>query len=219
MKCRYKTNKPISAVKETEHTVTTAQGKMIHKKLASNRINFQPSKKPEDIKKPTMRCKRCGRFSNGEFCRTHQRLMMESNRTADQPCSSKTLPIMPSRECTVIPYITVISDNNSVSVEEIPNTVESEPEIIVTTEEKCPDGSNPPTADHQSPAMTETVASPVGCSTERTSKGPISDNDNAPSTLYYKSTTVGKGIVDIGLEGGGEEIETIQAENGVRRID
>ena len=36
MKCRFKTNKSLTAVKETKHTVTTSDGKLIHKKLASN---------------------------------------------------------------------------------------------------------------------------------------------------------------------------------------
>ena len=31
MKCRFKTNKTLTAVKETEHTVTTSEGKIIHK--------------------------------------------------------------------------------------------------------------------------------------------------------------------------------------------
>ena len=37
MKCRFKTNKMLTAVKETKHTVITSEGKIIHKKLASNR--------------------------------------------------------------------------------------------------------------------------------------------------------------------------------------
>ena len=33
MKCRFETKKLLTAVKETNHTVTTSDGKMIHKKL------------------------------------------------------------------------------------------------------------------------------------------------------------------------------------------
>ena len=36
MKCRFKTNKILTAARETKHTLTTADGKTIQKKLASN---------------------------------------------------------------------------------------------------------------------------------------------------------------------------------------
>ena len=36
MKCRFKTKKPLTAVKETDHTITMAEGRIIHIKLASN---------------------------------------------------------------------------------------------------------------------------------------------------------------------------------------
>ena len=44
MKCRFKTNKDLTAVQETDHTVTTAEGKVIRKKLESNPLKFEPSK-------------------------------------------------------------------------------------------------------------------------------------------------------------------------------
>ena len=36
------------AVKETDHTVTTTEGKVIHKKLASNPLKFLPSRSSDD---------------------------------------------------------------------------------------------------------------------------------------------------------------------------
>ena len=52
MKCRFKTNKILTAVSETKHTIT--EGKVIHKKLASKPIKLQSSKKPEEKEnKPT----------------------------------------------------------------------------------------------------------------------------------------------------------------------
>ena len=36
MKCGFKTNKISTAVAETGHTITTSEGRIIHKKLASN---------------------------------------------------------------------------------------------------------------------------------------------------------------------------------------
>ena len=70
MKCRFKTNKILTAVNETKHTITTSDGKIIHKKLASKPIKFQLPKKPEEKKKPTNRCVRCGKFSQGKYCET-----------------------------------------------------------------------------------------------------------------------------------------------------
>ena len=48
LKCRFKTNKLLTAVKETKHTITTSEGKTIHKKLASIPVKFQLSRKPEE---------------------------------------------------------------------------------------------------------------------------------------------------------------------------
>ena len=55
MKCGFKTNKSLTAVAETGHTVTTSEGRVIHKKLASRHLNFQTSRKPEDQRRPTNR--------------------------------------------------------------------------------------------------------------------------------------------------------------------
>ena len=66
MKCGFKTNKILTAVSETGHTITTSEGKVIHKKLASRPLNFQTSRKPEDQRRPTNRCRRCGKFSSDE---------------------------------------------------------------------------------------------------------------------------------------------------------
>ena len=69
--CRFKTNKTLTTIIDTKHTVTTSDERMRHKKLASNPIMFQPSKKREDNSKATKRCKRYGQFSNDDFCDTH----------------------------------------------------------------------------------------------------------------------------------------------------
>ena len=52
--------------------------KIIHKKLASNHLKFQPPEKPEEARKPTNRCRRCGNFSRSEYCDTPKRLIAES---------------------------------------------------------------------------------------------------------------------------------------------
>ena len=94
MKCRFKTNKMVTAGKETKHTVTTSEGKIIHKKLASKPIKFQLPKKLEEKRKPTNRCIRCGKFSQGDYCDTHKRVCGVPNDT-DEPSSSYILPTMP----------------------------------------------------------------------------------------------------------------------------
>ena len=53
MKCGFKTNKILTAVAETGHTITTSEGRIIHEKLASKPLNFQTSRKSEDQRKPT----------------------------------------------------------------------------------------------------------------------------------------------------------------------
>ena len=74
MKCGFKTNKILTAVAETDHTVTTSEGRVIHLKMASRPLKFQTSRKPEEPRKATNRCHRCGKFSSGELCETHLRI-------------------------------------------------------------------------------------------------------------------------------------------------
>ena len=98
MKCTFKTNKTLTAVRETGHTITLADRKIIHKKLASNPLKFQPTKKREEARKPTNRCRRCDKFSQGNLCDTHKRLMIESNLKEDEAGRSKSFPKMPTHE-------------------------------------------------------------------------------------------------------------------------
>ena len=59
MKCGFKTEKILTAVKETDHTVTTSDGRIIHKKLASKALKNQTSKKTAEQKKAITRCQKC----------------------------------------------------------------------------------------------------------------------------------------------------------------
>ena len=56
MKCRFETDKILTAAKKTKQIITTTAGKTIHKKLASNPFKFQPSKKADESRNPTKRC-------------------------------------------------------------------------------------------------------------------------------------------------------------------
>ena len=51
MKCGIKTDKVLTAIKETDHTVITSEGKIIHTKLASKPLQFQTSKKADEPKR------------------------------------------------------------------------------------------------------------------------------------------------------------------------
>ena len=104
MKCGFKTNKIVTAVKETDHTASTSEAKIIHKKLASNSLKFQTSKKPDKPKRFINRCRRCGKFSSGEYCETHMRLAAKkdtnNNGTRVDAGPSHTMPSMPSKKPT-----------------------------------------------------------------------------------------------------------------------
>ena len=134
MKCRFKTNKIFTAAKETKYTVTTTDGKVIHKILASNPLKFQPTKKAEEPRKPTNRCTRCGRFSHYDLCDTHKRI--RSEQQGQSTSADKTMPTMPIERAEVRPDITVISDGQSSHADELPSTANYDPELTVTAEIK-----------------------------------------------------------------------------------
>ena len=140
MKCRFKTDKILTAAKETKHTITTTERKLIHKKLASKPLKFQPSKKPNETRKPTMRCKRCGRFSNGDLCDTQKRLY---NKQDDQKKSTSGMvfPTIPAERPKVTPDITTIStDSQSDHTEELRSTADIDPELTVTADIRYDNG-------------------------------------------------------------------------------
>ena len=98
MKCGFKTNKILTAIKETDHTVTTSDGRTIHKKLASKPLKFQTSRKTEKQKKAITRCKSCGKFSSGKFCEAHRHLDNNNNNAEERPSTSRALPTMPTKK-------------------------------------------------------------------------------------------------------------------------
>ena len=134
MKCRFKTNKILTAAKETKHTINTTDGKVIHKKLASNPLKFQPTKKAEETRKPTNKCTRCGRFSHADLCDTHKRI--RSEQRGQSTSADKTRPTMPLERTEVQPDMTVISDSQSSHADILPSTVNIDPELTVTAEIK-----------------------------------------------------------------------------------
>ena len=155
MKCRFKTNKMLTAVNETEHTITTSEGKVIHKKLASKPIKFQSSKKPEEKRKQTNRCIRCGKFSQGNYCDTHKRVYGVTKDT-DGPSCSYTLSTMPEKRSTY--GNATVMDTES----------DSQNKQGETAEKDEPPTNNTTTATEIQPTEEETtpeINTPVQCST------------------------------------------------------
>ena len=105
LKCGFKTNKMLTAIKETKHTITTSEGKTIHKKLASKPVKFQLSRELEEKRRPTNKCRRCGKFCQGEFCDTHKKVY-GIPKGQQEPCSCHTLPMMPQKRSTYGDIIT-----------------------------------------------------------------------------------------------------------------
>ena len=95
MKCSFKTDKILTARKETDHTVTTSDGRTIHKTLASKPLKFQTLRKPDDPRRTITRCKRCGKFSSGKFCETHRHLDSNNNDAPRKDPAPATI----SRQC------------------------------------------------------------------------------------------------------------------------
>ena len=214
MKCRFKTNKILTAANETKHTITTTDGKVIHKKLASNPFKFQPAKKTEEPRKPTNRCNRCGRFSHDDLCDTHKTI--RSEQQGQSTSADKTIPTMPIERSEARPDITVISDSQSSHADELPSTANIDPELTITAEIKYDDAVKPTedTRDNETPA----ISPPVDCSTEKT-KRTAKNFDNTPTgSPQKKHTSPNRGVVELNLDGG-ENIENKVVEKGIRRSD
>ena len=114
MKCGFKTDEILTAIKETDHIKTTSGVKIIHKKLASKPLKFQTSREPDEQRKTISICRRCGKFSSDEYCETHRRLRTDgdlNNNQADNDAGpSHLMPTMPSKKPT---YIRVVMYDSS----------------------------------------------------------------------------------------------------------
>ena len=214
MKCRFKSDKILTAAKETKHTIITTDGKTIHKKLASNPLKFQPSKIADETRKPTKRCTRCGRFSNEDLCDTHKRVKSEQQK---QSTSTKTFPTMPAKQTEEIPDITIIFDSQSSQAEELPSTANIHPEITITADIKYGDGNIDEQADKPENSQIPAISPSVGCSTELAHRRTTKDADQTPTGSSQKDLTlVNKGVVEFNKDGG-ETTKNIEGEKGVRR--
>ena len=216
LKCRFKTDKISTAARETKHTITTTDGKIIHKKLASNPLKFQPLKKNEETKKPTKRCTRCGRFSNGELCDTHKRVKSEQQK---QSTSSETFSMMPAKQTEKIPDVTIISDSQSSQAEEPPLTDNTDTEITVTADINYNTNNTNETAAKPEENQTPEILPPVSCSTELAQHRTNKDPDQTPTGSPQKggSNSVNKGVVEFNIEVGENKPKIVEGEKRIRR--
>ena len=140
----------------------------------------------------------------------------QGERNQQQTNSSKTFPTMPARELEEIPDITIISDSQSSEADEVPSTVNADPELTATAEITYHNGNETKPTEVSPYNLTPTISSPVGCSTERTQRLTAKSSDTTPTASPQKaSTSADKGIVDFSIEGGATEI--IEGEKEIRR--
>ena len=177
MKCGFKTNKILTAVKETDHTITTSEGRVIHKKLASKPLKFQTSRKTDEQRRAITRCRKCGKFSSGELCETHQRQDPNNNAADNEPSTSHALPTMPAKKKH---NRVVIYDSSSrgfnltdASLGEDSSDTEEDPE---ETNLRAEIGREMERLRDQTPTLT----APIGCSTELANNPPQPDHSGTP---------------------------------------
>ena len=180
LKCRFETNTLLTAVKETKHTITTSEGKTIRKKLASKPVKFQLSRKPEEKRRPINKCRRCGKFCQGEFCDTHE-TVYGIPKGPQEPCSSRILPTMPQKRSTYGDIITTQTETDVQEQQAVTTTTQQHEEQNTVAEETQPEENGSPEADKPLPTT------PIQCSTSHGSCS--SEKDEDQTTLIRATVT------------------------------
>ena len=188
MKCGFKTNKVLTAVAETGHTVTTSEGRVIHKKLASKPLKLQISRKPEEQRRPTNRCRRCGKFSSGEWCETHLRLeaARQDNNNNEPSTSHTTIPTMPSKKRSysrVVLYDSSSNDSGPINNQADTTTSEEENTDDITLKDMI--GREVERIRSETPMP----SSPIGCSTELIPPEDTTQPDTSGMPIRNQSTS------------------------------
>ena len=179
MKCGFKANKILTAVNETGHTITTSEGRVIHKKLASKTLKFQTSRRSDEQRRAIIRCRRCGKFSSAEICETHQRQDSNNNAADIEPSTSHALRTMPMKKKRnhnrVVMYDSSSRESNlsDASVDGDSSDTEDDPE---ETNLRAEIGRERERLRDQTPTLT----SPIGCCTELANNPPQSDHSGTP---------------------------------------
>ena len=200
IKWRFKSNNMLTAVNETNHTVTATDGRIIHKNLTSNHLKT-PAKRSEETRQPTNQCRRCGKFSQCEYCETHKRLMAEASgklrRKQDEAGTSASYPKLPPREQEKHTVITITTDSQTIDGEEPTHREENVPETGETadTDEVTKILAPPPSAT-TSRTLTEQTPlpiSPIGCSNAHSVRTNDRDPTATPMRPSYDTTGSPKG--------------------------
>ena len=191
MKCGFKTNKILTAVAETDHTVTTSEGRVIHLKMASRPLKFQTSRKPEEPRKATNRCHRCGKFSSGELCETHLRIRAaRQDDNNNEPSTSHTLPTMPTTSTKKKRAYSRVITYDSSSHDSEPNSNHADKDSS-DEEEELPDDTVLRTEIGREidriRSQTPMPASPIGCSTEIVTE--IAQPDTSGTPIHGQNAT------------------------------
>ena len=182
MKCGFKTNKDLTAVKKTDHIITTSEGRVIHRKLASKPLKFQTSRKTDEQRRAITRCRKCGKFSSGELCETHQRQDPNNNAADNEPSTSHALPTMPAKKKHNHVVIYDSSSRESNLSDASPGEDSSDTkEDLEDTDLRAEIGREIESLRDQTPTLT----APIGCSTELVNNPPQPDHSgryaNTPS--------------------------------------
>ena len=178
LKCRFKTNKMLTAMKETKHKITTSEGKTIHKKLASKPVKFQLSRKPEEKRRPTNKFHRCGKLCQGEFSDTYKRVYGIPKGQQDS-CSSHTLPMMPQKRSTYGDIITTRTETDVQEPQTVLTTTQQHEQQGAAVEETQPEENVSPEVNTPLPTT------PIQCST---SHGPCSSQKDEDQTTPIRAT-------------------------------
>ena len=203
MKCSFKTDKNLTSVKETDHTVTTSEGRIIHKKLASKPLKVQTSRRTDEQQKRVInRCRKCGKFSSGEICEAHQQHETEhhdqNNNTAeDEPSTSQTLPTMPSKKKRnynrVVVYDSSSRDSNSIDTSAEKDSTDTEDDT-----EDADLRAEIGREIERLRAQTPLPPSPIGCSTELLGNTTQPDHSGTPIDGQETITTAATEVESAG---------------------
>ena len=122
-------------------------------------------RKPEEQRRPTNRCRRCGKFSSGDLCETHLRLEVarQDNNNNEPGTSYTAIPTMPSKKRT---YSRVILHDSSSNDSEPTN---DQADMTTSEGEATEDITLRDMIDREVERLrseTPMPSSPIGCSTE-----------------------------------------------------
>ena len=155
--------------------------------VSENFKEYQPLKWLEEARKPTNRCRSCGKYSEGEYCNTHKRLMAgnQTKLKQDERGTSRSFPKLPMKKTVEQTVITITTDSQTTDGEEPTRDEEKNPttgevtETVEVTEICAP--SPTATANRTLTTQTPMPTSPIDCSTALSVRTNGQDPTTAPT--------------------------------------